>query len=82
LNTASPNSGNSCELTPRLVRTGTAADGTAPVGMGRCNNFTSSANNSAGSIGNTTSATSTWTACSFAPGPNCTITMPILCFQQ
>jgi cysteine-rich repeat protein len=82
LNGPSPNTGHTCEGTPRLVRTGTAPDGTAPVGMGRCNNFTGNMAANAGSTANTTSVTPTWSACSFAPGPSCTQTLSIYCFQQ
>jgi cysteine-rich repeat protein len=67
--------------TNRIARTGTAADGTALVGLGRCSNFTSSASNSLGTPGVTTSANPTWTNCD-APGPGCDILMPIYCFQQ
>jgi hypothetical protein len=71
---------NSCG-TNRIVRTGTETDGTAPGGLGRCNNFTSSADTSQGTPGVTTAVNATWTNCA-APGPNCDITMPIYCFQQ
>jgi hypothetical protein len=71
---------NTCGTT-RVARTGTAVDGTALVGLGRCANFTTNAANSFGTPGVTTAAVATWTNCS-APGPACSILMPIYCFQQ
>jgi cysteine-rich repeat protein len=71
---------NSCGST-RIARTGTAANGTAPVGLGRCNNFTSSSNGGQGTPGVTVNVDATWTNCAQA-GPVCSILMPIYCFQQ
>jgi cysteine-rich repeat protein len=68
-----------CGLDTRLVRTGTASDGTLGVNVGRCNNFTQ-AGGSLGSQGSSTSATGTWSVCGGLQ--SCTIQMPIYCFQQ
>jgi cysteine-rich repeat protein len=69
--------GLSCEMVTRLARTGTTYDGSP--GSYTCNNFTWGGNNYSGTVGRSTSPTTTWTSCTSG---TCDIPMPIYCFQQ
>lgn len=81
-NTPSPGGSTKCEDNFRLAWTGTAHNGAAQPGAGRCDNFTSSNGASTGSVGSTQSLTDSWTVCGDPSGVGCDRLFPIYCFQQ
>lgn len=74
-----PETGLTCD-DARVVRTGTAPDGTLGVDLGRCNNFTQADGMAQGTIGHTTSSIGEWSQC--GDRQLCLEPTPIYCFQQ
>lgn len=75
-----PVTATACSGNNRLVRTGTASNGTLASPNRHCNDFTSSSPSRTGRTGSTDAQDYKWTQC--GNFQNCSTSMPIYCFQQ